>query len=207
MKRLLLHLLVGWTIAAALASCRPSRPAPERNVSRAEGTPFTPHPAAEAVRGSLDSATVTPHRSLLDKVLRREPKPYTVKSTDLKVGKKSTVNIYHGPATVTTTTVAKKATAATGEGAVAVAAEKKAGPVVVADSGADVRLAVAKEQAAAGEGIDQRHEETKQSWLAALLPWVGGLGGAAVLYWLLFGGGGALLLALFRRNKSTNNQA
>lgn len=110
-----------------------------------------------------------------------------------------------GPATVTTTTVGKKATAATAEGAVAVAAEKKAGPVVLADSGAVVQVAASHKGPAAAAGRDATATTIKPPtpWLKYGLWAAGALAG----YWLIFGGGGALVLALFRRNKSTDTQS
>lgn len=125
-------LLLAFCGGILCTSCRTSKP------DRAAGTDLTGPYAPVVVRpDSLpkhlartpDSVTVQPHRSLLDKVLCRTPSTSSIKSGQLhKVGKKSTVNYYYGPATVNTTTVGKKATAATAEGATATSIEKPKAP-------------------------------------------------------------------------------
>jgi hypothetical protein len=205
MKQFLFLVFIGWVIAAALSGCRTQKPAPERNVSRAEGTPLPAHPAVEAPHGSLDSATVTPHRSLLDKVLGRpapSPRPLPLGGGGVKVGKKSTVNIYHGPATVTNNTAGKNAAA----GAGATAGGKADGPVAGTGATATDNTKAGQRGGAAATAPGATATATTikppTPWLKYGLWLAGGLGA----YWLLFGGGGAVLLALFRRNKSTSNQ-
>lgn len=143
-----------------LAACHTSRPAPETT------------PISEAA-GKVDSVVVTPHRSLVDKLTGRTPKPYTVKSTDLKVGKKSTVNVYYDPATVTTTTVGKKATAATAEGATATVIGKKAGPSVVASDSSTLNAIEGGGNLAAVNGDDnevgQKKADTAAPGVAATI--------------------------------------
>jgi len=110
-----------------LAGCR-SANVPDRAAGTDLTGPYVPVVVRPDTTARLDSMVVTPHRSLVDKVLGRQPKS-EILSTPARIGKKSTVAIYYGPATVTTTTVGKKATAATGAGATATTIEKAKAPV------------------------------------------------------------------------------
>jgi hypothetical protein len=165
-------------LALGLASCARHRTAPA--------------PVAEPVHASTtrpDSAVVTPRRTVLDKVLGREPKPYTVKSTALNVGKKSTVAVYYGPATVTTTTVGKKATAATAEGAIATTVGKVKAPTAIGDSATATDNTKAGQRggaAAIGKDASATATTQKSGW-----PWW--------LYVLLVGGGGLLVYRGYKR--------
>lgn len=164
MKRLLFLFLVGWTIAAALASCRASRPAPERDVSRAEGTSLRAEPQPQ-VSARLD----TPARRLFG-LLPPKREISALHVSDIHVGKmprkcKGCTIINAAPgATVTTTTVAKNATAATAEGAVASVTGKKSGPAVVASDSASLNsLQGGGNQAAVngdGNSTDQKKQDT-----------------------------------------------
>lgn len=156
----------------------------------------------------LDSVVVKPRRTVLDKILGRTPKPYVSDNHVGNIGKKSTVNIYHGPATVTTTTVGKKATAATAEGATATSIGKAKGPTAIGDSASAIDNTKAGQRGGAAATGDGSHAEATTvkpptPWLKYAL-WASGLGFTA---WVLFGGGGAILLALWRKNKPTQNQA
>lgn len=116
----------------------------------------------------VDSIVVERTPTFLDKVLHRTPKPYTVAVAPARIGKKSTVNVYLGQTTVTT--AGKKAQVAAGAGAAVVVADKKAGPVVLADSGAKVQVATAKKgQAAAGEGNTQTKPKAGFPWWIVLV--------------------------------------
>lgn len=128
---------------------------------------------------------VQPPRTMLDKLTGRTPKPqYYPLGTPVTTGKKATVTIYNAPATVTT--VGKKATAATGEGATVIAPAKKAGPVVVADSGAVVQLATSKKGPAAAAGHDATATVEESGW-----PWW--------LWVVLVGGSGFLIYRGYKR--------
>lgn len=157
---------------------------------------------------SRSNVVVQPGRSLLDKVLGRNPQPYTLPAVPAKVGKKSTVNVYYGPATVSTTTVAKKATAATAEGATATAIDKAKGPTAIGDGAAAQDYTKQGQRggaAASGAGATATATTVKPG-----LPWgriAAGVVGGGFVIWLLFFGGVATLWALWRRNKPNPNQA
>jgi hypothetical protein len=151
--------------------------------------------------------------SMFDKLLGRTPKPWVVqpitahRSPDIGNGpvprkcKGCTFNVVAG----NQTNAAKKATATAGDDASVVQAGRKAGPVVLADSGAVVQVATSKKGQAAAAGRDASQRQTK-----AGLPWariVMGAVGGGFLIWVLFFGGGGMLLALWRKNKPADNQA
>lgn len=217
-------LLIAAILAFALASCgthrklAPAAP-PQSEPIGLDTPPPAPrdkefvrvnsdNPAENGPSRRLDSIVVAPHRSLLDKVFGRKPKPYVADNHVGNIGKKSTVSIYYGPATVSTTTVGKKATAATAEGATATAIGKAKGPTAIGDSATAQDFTKQGQRggaAASGAGATATATTIKPPtpWLKYGLWALGAVGG----YWLLFGGGGAVLLALWRRNKSTSNQA
>jgi hypothetical protein len=115
-----------------------------------------------------------------------------------------TFNLVAGNQTV----AGKKAQVAAGDGAAVVVAAKKAGPVILADSAAQVQLAIAKKgQAAAGDGIHQQQEEVKPGPWPAIIGGVGIVGGIGLVYWLVAGGGTLWLAGLFRRKNATPNEA
>jgi hypothetical protein len=121
----------------ALASCATQRtltparpPADATSGGRDEGPAYTPAMLTQRP----DSVIVQRALSFIDKVLGRTPEPFKGAVTPARIGKKSTVSIYYGPATVTTTTVGKKATAATAEGAVATTVGKVKAPTAIGDS-------------------------------------------------------------------------
>ncbi len=105
MKYLLLRLLIGFVFGAMLVGCRASR------------EPATVAPAAtDATAGDAPAqppgVVVVPHRSLVDKVIGRPAAPaYAAAVLPRRIGKKATITIYNGPATVTN--AGKKATLAT----------------------------------------------------------------------------------------------
>jgi len=96
------------------------------------------------------------------------------------VGKKSTVSIYYGPATVTTASVGKKAQAAAGPAAVLTSIEKPRAAVAAAP-GAVVQDYTKQGQrggaAAAGSGATATATTSKGlSWWWLLVPVLGGFG-------------------------------
>jgi hypothetical protein len=121
----------------ALASCATQRtlmparsPADATSGGRDEGPAYTPATLTQRP----DSVIVQHSPSFIDKVLGRTPEPFKVAVTPARIGKKSTVNIYYGPATVITTRVGKKATAATAEGVKATTVGKVKAPTAIGDS-------------------------------------------------------------------------
>jgi len=171
MKRLFLLLLIGWTIAAALAGCRTAKPTPERDVSRAEGTPL-----GQPDSPAGNSEQKTPEPPLVQKTgfLGLFGKKNTLSNPETKIiagaqpGPRkckgcTIINAAPG-ATVTTTTVAKKATAATAEGAVASVTGKKSGPAVVASDSASLNALEGGGNLAAvngdGNSTDQKKQDT-----------------------------------------------
>lgn len=160
-----------------------------------------------AAPDSLPFIAVARQPTFLAKLFGRTPKTTIYPGlVPVKAGKKSTVNIYNAPATITT--LGKKATAAVGDGAAVVVAAKKAGPVVLADSGATVQVATVKKgQAAAGDGITQQQppDEGFPNLVDKLFG--GGIAmllGAGAVAIFLTSGGPAWLLGLVRRRKSDN---
>lgn len=193
------YLLLG--LGLALASCAAQKALPqlseeqkranERGIaywqpdsaSRADTAPHTPKWAVAVPPAKLDSIVVEPHRTLLDKLLGRKPEPYTVGAAPVRVGKKSTVNIFHAPATVTTTTLGKKATGAVGAGATATTIGKAKGPTAVGDSAIATDNTKAGQRGGAAATAPHATATTttqKSSW-----PWWA--------YVLLIGAGGFLI--------------
>jgi Na+-transporting methylmalonyl-CoA/oxaloacetate decarboxylase gamma subunit len=104
-------------------------------------TPAHPHSEGAAYTPAMlterhDSVVVQPAPSVLDKLLGRTPAPFVVATVPARIGKKSTINVYNAPATVTT--LGKNATAAVGAGASTIQTGKKSGDIIKADSGAIV---------------------------------------------------------------------
>jgi len=169
MKRLLLYVLVGWVIAAALTGCRATRPAatePQRDYSRNEGTPCAP---GQLTQRTPDSVVVQPHRSLLDKALGRKAKR-EFHALPTSIGKKSTVSVYYGPTTVTTNTAGKKAAA----GAGATTLTKPDAPVATAAGDAVDNTKAGQRGGAAATGAGATATATTQKagwpwWLYVLL--------------------------------------
>jgi hypothetical protein len=201
MKRILFYLLIGWTCAAALCSCRASR------------TPTaTPHAVALARPDSTqllrpDSSVVQPHRSGLDKLLGRPARPAvtTVGAVSIRTGKKATITNYYAPATVSSTQVGKKGSGAAGPGAVATTVTKPSGPVATAPaaSATDNRKAGQRGGAAATAPHASATATTeKQHWLAAMLPFLGVVAGIGLVYWLVAGGGALVVAGWFRKKKT-----
>jgi hypothetical protein len=204
--------------ALLLGSCAGRKPAPPAQKSEPIGA-AAPATDKEFVRinsgnpaengPSRPGVVVQPSRTILDKLMGRTPKPqYYPAGTPVTTGKKATVTIYNAPATVTTTTVGKKATAATGEGATATAIDKAKGPTAIGDSATATDNTKAGQRgggAAIGAGSTATATTVKppKPWLKYAL-WASGLGFTA---WVVFGGGGALLLALWRKNKPTDTTA
>lgn len=203
--------------ALLLGSCARHKPSPAPHsdpigvILPPGDTEFTrinsDNPAENGPSRRPEKVVVQPHRTVLDKLLGRTPKSYVSDNHVGNIGKKSTVSVYYGPATVATTTVGKKATAATGEGATATAIDKAKGPTAIGDSATATDNTKAGQRggaAAIGAGSTATATTVKPPtpWLKYAL-WASGLGFTA---WVLFGGGGAILLALWRKNKPTENQ-
>ena len=195
-------LLLGLSGCILAVSCSTSRPSADTSPLT---TPLTiggliPR---DSTGKRVDSIVVEPHRSLVDKVLGREPTSKKVlissKSTPeisrLSVGKKATVQVFYAPATVTN--AAKKATIL-GDGAVL--AEKKA-TAAKADSGATVQVSASQKGPATTAGRDAAVSlPATPSWLDNLTGPLGYVVGAVVLL-LFLAYCGPLLLAAFRRKK------
>lgn len=179
-------LLLAFCGGILCTSCRSSKPAPERNVSRAEGTPLTPHSVVEAFRGGLDTPAAPPPRRLFGLLPPKKvvSSPENVASDKLSGGKprkcKGCTIVYSaGPATVTTTTVGKKATAATAEGAAATTIGKAKGPTAIGDSAAatdNTKAAQRGGAAATAAGATATATTEKNG-----IPWWLWVGAAAVL--------------------------
>jgi hypothetical protein len=157
----------------------------------------------------VDSIVVEPHRTLLDKLLGRKPEPYTLGVAPKCIGKKSTVNIYNAPATVTTTTLGKKSTGAVGAGAVATVIEKKAGPAQVASDSSTQNALLGGGNLAnvPGDGNTLPQTATTQEaadWRATLAKPAGYVLAGLVTV-LIVGGVIFLILAYKRRNLLDNN--
>lgn len=201
MKRFLFYILATWVIMLACLGCRTARPV-------ATDPPETAYPSADTSRTRLghvvqvraDSLVVQPHRTLVDKVLRRPAPARTYQAATIRTGKKATITIYAAPAIITT--AAKNATIATGG---AVAAGKQArGPLIRADSGATVQVATSDKGPASAAGRDATATLMKPAgatWQAWLLRagLVAGAGAALWFGWPLLW---PWLVGLFRRKKN-----
>lgn len=209
MKRLLFYLLVGWTIAAALASCRTTQPTPGRDLSRAEGTPYVAQP--DSGKGNPEITPPGPPLEQKTGFLGLFGKKNTPSKPETKIiagaqpgpRKCKGCNIYYAPATVTTNTAAKNATAGTG----ATGGGKADGPVAGMGATATDNTKAGQRGGAAATAPNATATATTIKPPAPWLKYGLWAAGALGLYWVLFGGGGALLLALFRRNKPTDTTA
>lgn len=184
-----------------LTGCRTARPAP---VVQADAAPATAMLARrDTTARPPDSVVVLPHRSLLDKALRRTPARAHGQLAQLgRIGKKAIITIYNAPATITN--AGKKAQVLA---AGATVQARKSGAVLRADSGATLDYAVAKNQAAAGRDIGQTMPAPppKRGFLAGLGAGIGGWLVPIMAAWALAAAlwfGWPLLLAWFRRRKS-----
>lgn len=156
----------------------------------------------------VDSVVVARPPSLLDKLLRRTPAPYHVAVTPARIGKKSTVSIYYGAATITNTTAGKKATVAAGTGAVASVVEKKAGPAIVASDSSTLNALTGGGNLAAvhGDGNTLPQTATTQQaadWRATLAKPAGAV--LAGVLTVVLVGGSIFLIAAYRRRKNLAN--
>jgi hypothetical protein len=222
------YLLLG--VSLALASCAAQKALPqytetEKAAQRGGISYWQPAPADSsahtkppyavqlppiAAPDSLPFIAVSRKPTFLDKLFGHTPKMTIYPGLlPVKAGKKSTVNIFHGPATVTTTTVGKKATAATAEGAVATVIEKKAGPAIVASDSSTQNAILGGGNIQATNGNNNTPQLTAPvqqaaDWRATLAKPTGyvlaGLGTV-----LLVGGCIYLIAAYKRRNLLHNN--
>jgi hypothetical protein len=149
------YLLLG--VSLALASCADQKALPqyteaEKAAQRGGISYWQPAPAPAdssahtkppyavqlppiAAPDSLPFIEVSRKPTFLDKLFGHTPKTTIYPGLlPVKAGKKSTVNIFHGPATVNTTTASKHATVAAGGGATATSIGKAKGPTAVGDS-------------------------------------------------------------------------
>jgi hypothetical protein len=220
------YLLLGASLA--LASCASTKLLPhyseaQKQAQRQDITYWQPEPAKPDTAGhtkppiaialppiaapdSLPYVAVARKPTFIDKLLKRTPKTtYYPGTMPVRAGKKSVINIYHGTATVTTTTVGKKATAATAAGATATSVEKIKAPTAIGDStSATDNTKAGQKGGAAAIGKDASATATTikppTPWLKYGLWAAGALGG----YWLVFGGGALWVAGVFKRK---NNQA
>jgi len=216
------YLLLG--IGLALASCAAQKALPQYteaeraaqrggisywkpdSTSQADTVPHTPRWAVKVPASAVDSIVVERAPSFIDKLLGRTPKPYHVAVTPARIGKKSTVNIYNAPATVTT--IGKNATGAVGAGAVASVIEKKAGPAIVASdsSTSNAILGGGNIQATTGNNnAPQLTAPVQQAadWRATLAKPTGYV--LAALGTVVIVGGCIYLIAAYKRRNLLNN--
>jgi hypothetical protein len=161
MKYTLCYCALALTLAGL--SCTTSRP------------PAAVSPGAESRTAATDTAgdapalpagvVVQPPQSAISKLLGW-PKPaptYYPLGTPVVAGKKSTVTINQvaGNQSNTNATIGKKATAATGEGAVATVIEKKAGPAVVNSDSSTLNAVTGGGNLAAVQGDGNTTSQTK----------------------------------------------
>jgi hypothetical protein len=113
-------------------SCRTAQPIPERDVSRAEGTPYVARPDSSSGKLVKDDklvdehSTSAPKKGLISRIFSAKS-PESASTSAPRKCKGCTIVYSTGPATVTT--IGKKATAATGDGATATSIEKAKAPV------------------------------------------------------------------------------
>jgi hypothetical protein len=141
-----------------------------------------------AAPDSLPFVAVTRKATILDKLLKRTPKTtYYPGFMPVKAGKKSTVNIYNAPATVTNTSVGKKATAATAEGATVTKIDKVKAPTAIGDSATATDNSKAGQRggaAAIGAGSTATATTQKGSW--PWWAWLLALGGSGYVGYRLY---------------------
>jgi hypothetical protein len=136
-----------------------------------DGHPPVVQMEVEAEPDSLHFVKVPRPASWLGKLFGRTPKPYTVATTQARIGKCKkcpiTINVVQGNQTntSTSTSTAKNGRTVVGDGASNTETGKKSGTVIKADSGATVYNAETKKgPAAAGEGIAQVPPAAGFSW-------------------------------------------
>jgi hypothetical protein len=198
-------------VGLALASCTTTKP---KSLPPAEPIGLDTAPPTDLGTTPPKMVVARP-ASVFDKLLGRTPKPWVVqpitahRAPDIGNGpvpRKCKGCVFNQVAG-NQTNAGKKATATAGDDASVLQAGKKAGPVVLADSGATVQVATSGkgQAAAAGKDVSQQQTTTK-----AGLPWariVMGAVGGGFLIWVLFFGGGGVLLALWRKNKPADTTA
>jgi len=142
-------------LCLALASCATTRNLPT--------APAEPPPASQfvAMPDSLPFVLATPKASFLDQVLGRTPATVAYRGLPAKI-KNSTVSVTYNHVagnqtnTSSTTSTAKNGRTVVGDGASNIEAGKKSGPIIRADTGADVHVATSKQgPALAGDGSHQ----------------------------------------------------
>jgi hypothetical protein len=140
-----------------LSGCATTRPQPDTRLT-AEIIPPVICLDTPAVQLRLDSVRVLTPRTWLERAAAKVG--LTTRRPTTVIGKKSTINNYYAPATVTT--AGKKATVAVGAGAVASVIEKKAGPAQVATDSSLLNAVSGGGNLQAVHGNDNRLEATKQ---------------------------------------------
>jgi hypothetical protein len=176
------------------------------STSCADTLPHTPRWAVAVPPVKVDSVIVEWQPTFLEKLLGLQPKPYHVAVVPARIGKKSTINVYHNS---TVTNAEKKAQVAVGAGATASVIEKKAGPAQVASDSSTQNALLGGGNLAAvrGNGNTLPQTATTQEaadWRATLAKPAGyvlaGLGTV-----LIVGGAIYLIVAYRRRNLLGNN--
>jgi hypothetical protein len=127
-------------------------------------------------------------------------------------GKKSTITINHvaGNQSNAATTVGKKATAATGEGAVASVTGKKSGPAVIASDSSTLNAIEGGGNLAAVNGDGNALEQTKQD-VTTEAPGIGATiaqklaGPPGIVLGIALAGGLIYLVIIWRKKKAAQN--
>lgn len=176
--------LLALLCAAFATGCHSTRPAPDERVNAG----IVPHAVqldTTAAAPVPDSITVTPRATLLDRLRGRVPVPVRVPAgTVVHTGKKATVNVYNGPATITT--IGKKANAATGTGAKVAVAGKTKAPLAMGDNTTAQDFTKQAKNGAAANGDGATATATQNNgfpwWILAVV-------GAALLGWRVIASG------------------
>jgi hypothetical protein len=159
-----------------------------------------------AAPDSLPYIEVSRKPTFIDKLFRHTPKTSIYPGAlPVKAGKKSVINIYKGPANITTTNTGKKGRSIVGEGASNTEAGKKSGPIIKADSGAHVNTLTGPGNIQATNGNNNAPQlsapvQQAADWRAVLAKPAGAVG-AGVLSLVLVGGC-IYLIAAYKRRKA-----
>jgi hypothetical protein len=155
---------------------------------------------------SLPYIEVTRKPTFLDKLFQHTPKTSIYPGVlPVKAGKKSVINIYKGPATITTTNTGKKGRSLVGEGASNTETGKKSGDLIRADSGANVNKVAGPGNVQTTRGNNNAPQfsapvQEAANWRTVLAKPAGAVG-AGVLTIILVGGCIFLIAAYKRRQK------
>lgn len=169
-----------------------SQPIAQRDTTglKPDSVVLVPYAQPQPGRGPAFWQKLNPFRQLA-------PAPQALAGMPVRLGKKATVNVYYGAATITN--AGKKSTVAAGAGAVASHIEKKAGPAVVASDSSTLNAVAGGGNLAAVQGDGNSTSLTKQDTTkeapgplavfadnaTAWLPWVAGGCVVAGIVWFL----------------------